>query len=317
MIEIKITQKDSNQRIDKFVRKYLKDAPLSFIYKVFRKKDIKINGHWAKIEDYIKTDDIIRMYISDDQLEEFKQPVNFEKLSFNREIIYEDSNILVINKPKGLLVHGDESEKRLTLANEVLSYLYKKNEFNPNDTFHPSPAHRLDRNTSGLVFFGKNNESLQCLMELFKEKDNIEKYYLALVEGIIDTGGKIDKPLYKDEETNIVKVGKGTNWKSATTLYKPIRKFRDTTLTEIQILTGRTHQIRVHMSYIGHPVIGDQKYGDFKKNKIFKEKFGLDYQFLHAYKMLFKDVSGKLSYLSHKEFKADLPKDFDNILKNL
>ncbi|MEG0977873.1 MAG: RluA family pseudouridine synthase [Bacilli bacterium] len=317
MIEINITEKDSNQRVDKFVRKYLYDAPISFIYKVFRKKDVKINGHWAKIEQYIYAGDVLRIYITDEQLEEFKQPVNIEKLTFSREIIYEDNNLLVINKPKGLLVHGDEEEKRLTLANEVLSYLYKKGEFSPDDTFKPSPAHRIDRNTSGLVFFGKNMESLQCLMNLFKEKNQIEKTYTALVDGVVKESGKIDKPLYKDEVHNLVRVGVTATSKSALTYYDVKRKFSDVTLLSVRILTGRTHQIRVHMQSIDHPIIGDQKYGNFPKNKIFKEKYGLDYQFLHAGEVKFINIEGKLAYLSNKTFSAKLPEELANILNKL
>ena len=181
MKKITISSKEANQRVDKYVKKYLNEATLSFIYKLFRKKDVKINGHWVKENYIIKEGEELSIYVTDSQLEEFSKPKEIEKVSLNHEIVYEDENILIVNKPRGLLVHGDEGEKKLTLSNEVINYLYFKGEYNPKDDhgFTPGPAHRLDRNTSGLVVFGKNLVSLQELEELFKEKEEIVKIILA------------------------------------------------------------------------------------------------------------------------------------------
>ena len=133
MKEILIKKEFSNQRADKFVRKFLNDAPLSFIYKLFRKKDVKVNKHWIKQNYILRENDLLEIYVSDAQLLEFNNPKKIENIQVNLNIIYEDKNILVVNKPTGILIHGDENEKRITLSNKVLSYLYNKHEFNPNE----------------------------------------------------------------------------------------------------------------------------------------------------------------------------------------
>ena len=316
MILLKITLKDANQRVDKYVKKYLNEAPLSFIYKLFRKKDVKINKHWVKENYILQEGDELAIYISDQQLEEFNKPKEIEKVNLNHPIIYEDENILIVDKPRGLLVHGDENEKVVTLANEVINYLYFKGEYDPKEKgFIPAPAHRLDRNTSGMVVFAKNLISLQILEELFKNKDNIDKEYLALVKGRVDQKLEIDSPLLKDEKTGTVRISK--YGKSALTFVEKVKFYGDFTLVKVRILTGRTHQIRVHLASLDHPVIGDSKYGDFKINKMFKDLYGFENQFLHAYKLKFKNIDSKLSYLSNKEFVSPLPSELDKLLKKI
>ena len=316
MILLKITSKDANQRVDKYVKKYLNEAPLSFIYKLFRKKDVKINKHWVKENYILQEGDELSIFIKDEQLEEFNKPKEIQKVNFNHPIIYEDENILIIDKPRGLLVHGDENEKVNTLANEVLNYLYFKGEYDPKDKgFAPAPAHRLDRNTSGLVVFAKNLISLQELEELFKNKENISKEYLALVKGKLDHKLEIDSPLLKDEKTGTVRISK--YGKSALTFVEKVKFYGDFTLVNVQILTGRTHQIRVHLASLNYPIIGDAKYGDFNLNKEFKDKYEFENQFLHAYMLKFKDVEGHLSYLKNKEFISPLPESFEKLLKKI
>lgn len=317
MLKKTISSLEAHQRVDKYLRKYLSQAPLSFIYKLFRKKDVKINGHWVK-ENYILNEgEELVVYVSDEQLEEFNQPRKVEKVSLNHPIIYEDENILVINKPRGLLVHGDKDEQRVTLANEVLNYLYFKGEYDPkeNQAFRPAPAHRLDRNTSGLVLFAKNLESLQILEDLFKDKEEIDKIYLALIKGHLDEAMTIDAPLLKDEKTGLVKISK--QGKSASTRVEPYKYYDDLSLVKVQIFTGRTHQIRVHLASKGFPVVGDSKYGDFQLNKEFRDLYKFDNQFLHAYQIRFKNIKGKLSYLSNKTLTAPLPKKEEEILAKL
>lgn len=308
MKEIVIKKEISNQRVDKFVRKYLNEAPLSFIYKLFRKKDIKVNKHWIK-EDYIlKENDVLQIYVNDNQLEEFNKPKKIENIDDKIDVVYEDNNILIVNKPSGLLVHGDIKEKRITLANKVLSYLHNKGEYNPLENgFIPSPVHRLDRNTSGLVIFAKNIISSQILMDELKTHQNIEKHYLALVKGKITTKGVIKAPLLKDSDTGLVRVASVSNGgKESITEYEPVYFVDKYSLVKINLITGRTHQIRVHFSYINHPLLGDSKYGDFVLNKEFSNKFKLNYQFLHAYEIKFKNLPNELSYLSNKTFKAPI-----------
>lgn len=316
MKEITIGKENDGQRIEKFVRQYLNEAPLGYIYKAFRKKDIKINGHWVKKDAIVHEGDVVRLYVTDQQLEEFKKPKNISKSPLAHQIVYEDSNIIIVNKPVGLLVMGDEKEKRVTLTNQVLSYLYLKGEYDPNnDSFAPSPAHRLDRNTGGLIVFGKTDAALKELTRLFKERTDIDKRYLALVKGIAKEEGEINAPLLKDPSTGMVKVDK--EGKPSTTRYILKKKYIDASLLECELITGRTHQIRVHLSYIGHPIIGDGKYGDFEANRLYKSRYGYERQFLYAYKLSFGDVKAPLEYLSGKSFEINLPEKANLLLKEL
>ncbi len=317
MLEVIIDKKNENQRVDKFVRKVLKNAPLSFIYKLFRKKDVKVNDKKIDIDYKLKENDVLKIYVSEQQLDDFKNKVNLKIVEFCHEIIYEDDNILIINKPSGLLVHGDNKNKKETLTNDVLNYLYSKGEYDNDSYFAPAPAHRLDRNTSGIIIFGKNSAVLHDLMELLQDKSKIEKEYIALVAGNINKEGVIDAPLLKIEKLNKVVVSNDIGSKKAVTKYYPYKNLKDYTLLKVNLLTGRTHQIRVHLSYINHPIVGDKKYGDIKVNKIFEEKYGLDSQFLHAYSIKFNKIDGILSYLSNKKFCANLSKKEHNIINLL
>lgn len=316
MKEILIKKEFSNQRADKFVRKFLNDAPLSFIYKLFRKKDVKVNKHWIKQNYILQENDLLEIYVSDAQLLEFNNPKKIENIQVNLNIIYEDKNILVVNKPTGILIHGDENEKRITLSNKVLSYLYNKHEFNPNEQgFIPGPVHRLDRNTSGVVIFAKNIIASQLLMEAFKNHEGIIKHYLALVKGKINKSGEINVPLIKDANTGLVKVDSiSQNAKTAITTYELIDYKDDLSLVDVLLVTGRTHQIRVHFAYINHPLVGDNKYGDFAFNKEFKKKYNFENQFLHAYSLSFINLKGELSYLNNKVFSAKLDEKKNEIL---
>ena len=319
MIEIKITELNENQRADKFIRKYLNNAPLSFIYKKFREKDIKINNKWIKQDYILKNGDILKIYITDEQLNEFNNPSKIINFKNDLDIVYEDENILILNKPKGILIHGDNNEKRITLANKVISYLYNKKEYlNDGKSFIPSPVHRLDRNTSGIVLFAKNLKASHYFMNLFKEKTKIEKYYLLLVKGKVEKEGIINAPLFKNSETGLVKVDfKNPLSKEAITKYKVISNNNDYSLIEANLITGRTHQLRVHFSYINHPIIGDAKYGDFELNKKFYKEFNYTNQFLCAYKLKFNDLDDDFKYLSNKVFKINLPKIENEIIKKI
>ena len=320
MKEIKITYSQENQTIFKFVKKYLSNAPLSFIEKIFRKKDIKVNGKRVDKSFVISCDDVVQIYINDNQLDEFNKNNEIRVTNANPNVVYEDENILICNKPSGLLVHKGSKEDELTLVDIVLNYLSKKGEFNleNNEGFIPGLAHRIDRNTSGLVIFGKNIKALQELEKLFKERNSINKFYLALVNGKIKDSGIINKPLYKDEKTGIVSIRSLVNGgKTAITKYSVEENFDKYTLVKVELLTGRTHQIRVHFASIGHPLLGDSKYGDFVENKEFKKVYKYENQFLHAHKIKFEQLDGILSNLSNKEIVAPLGEKEKNIINEL
>ena len=319
MKAIKITKQEEGQTIYKFVKKHLNGAPLSFVEKLFRLKDVKVNKKRVDKSFVISNEDIVEIYLTDQQYEEFTSTKEEVKLTQMPNIVYEDENVLIVNKPSGLLVHGDKNEKRITLTNMVLSYLNVKGEYSFNSNmFTPSLAHRIDRNTSGLVVFGKNIKALQALENIFKDHLLINKYYYALVKGHPQKEGTIDKALFKDEEKSIVKVmdiSKGG--KRAITKYKVKETFSYCSLMDVCLLTGRTHQIRVHFASINHPLLGDSKYGDFSLNKQFLKEFNYQNQFLHAYKLEFKQIDGFLSYLSNKMFVSALGDKEKSILSKL
>jgi 23S rRNA pseudouridine955/2504/2580 synthase len=315
--ELNVGKNEGNQRIDKFLRKYLPKASLGFIYKMIRKKNIKVNG--GKIDnDYIlKEGDMIQLYLSEDTVEGFSEKKEVKTVRMSFKIVYEDENILLVNKPFGLLVHGDSREKKNTLINQVMSYLHGKGEYNPRDekTFVPASVNRLDRNTSGIVIFAKNYETVQNLNKMIREKEYIRKYYLTIVKGSVRKGQELKGYLTKDEERNRVRLAarEDEDAKEIHTIYKPLKRTDEFSLLEVEIITGRTHQIRLHLSSIGHPIIGDSKYGNPRINQMVKKDFGLDTQFLHAHKIFFDKCVGNLTYLEGKSFEASLPKRLKDI----
>lgn len=319
MKEITIDAKNAGQKAEKFVRRYLSEAPLGYIYKAFRKKDIKANGHWIHKDYILQEGDVVRIYVTDQQLADFAKPREAEKAMLPYPIVYEDDQLLIVDKPAGLLVIGDETEKRNTLGRKVLDYLYFKGEFDPNNhAFVPAPAHRLDRNTAGLVIFGKTDAALKELEELFKDRDEIEKRYTALVVGTLKGEGEIAAPLKKNPESGLVSVTSVKDGgKEALTRYQVLENFPDATLVEAELVTGRTHQIRVHFASINHPLVGDGKYGDFAANRAYKTRYGFERQFLHATSFRFKNVTGVLANLKGKTFLSPLNKDEEALLCSL
>jgi 23S rRNA pseudouridine955/2504/2580 synthase len=320
-MDFTIDSNSANQRLDKVIKRTLGEAPLSFIYKMFRNKDIKVNGKKGTIDYITKEGDEISVYIKPALLEQFKKEKALRPVDSHMDILYEDDNLLIVNKPKGLLVvQGDEGVKRITLDDIFLNYLHEKGEWDPNNItgFVPGPAHRLDRNTSGIVIFGKTEAALQQLRILFMDKTDIAKTYLALVYGNIPNFGKINLPLFKDASTGMVHVGKiERGAKTALTEYEVEKRYGGYALVRAKLITGRTHQLRVHFQAIGCPIVGDAKYGDFKVNKEFKMRFGLSSQFLHAETFEFDNVGGVLDYMSGKKFTAPLPQKEQEILQAL
>lgn len=319
-MEIKITEKESNQRVDKFIKRWIKEAPLSFIYKLFRQKDVKVNGKKVDIQYILQDGDTLSIYLKPDLLDKFKKEYVEKPVNADFEIIYEDENILIANKPRGLLVHSDEKEKQFTLSNMLVSYLIKKGEYDPHNSygFVPGPCHRLDRNTTGIVVCAKNLPAMQQLLQLFRDRTQIRKTYTALVKGKINQSGTIDIPLIKDPNKGMVRSGTlKEGAKTAITEYRRTKQYSNCALVSVELLTGRTHQIRAHFSMIGHPVIGDGKYGNFEINKEFDDIYGLKSQFLHASTFEFLKLDGTLAYLSNTKFDAPLPTNLNKILSDL
>lgn len=321
MKKLKITENDANQRIDKYLKKLLVNAPSNFIYKMFRKKDIKVNGKRVDEKYILALGDEVEMFLYDDKFNEFTKAKSIYEVSKTFSVLYEDKHLLVVYKPAGLLVHEDANENINTLTNQVLSYLADKNELDLSreNTFMPGPVHRLDRNTSGIVIFGKTLAALQNLNEMIKQRHCIEKSYLTICQGCLSQKRELKGYMIKLNDQAQVRLVKKDYPGALTmeTLVKPIRYNRDFSLVEVTLVTGRMHQIRVHLSSIGHPVIGDRKYGDFELNKYVKKKFGLNNQLLHAYKIKFIKTFGVLNYLQDKEVICPVPPLFEKIEKSL
>ncbi|MBO7614175.1 MAG: RluA family pseudouridine synthase [Bacilli bacterium] len=227
--------------------------------------------------------------------------------SLDEIIIYKDDNIVILNKPSFLLSQKDGTGE-VSLEDYVQEYFRNKN---------ARLINRLDKDTTGLIVFGLNEPTIKYFNEVFSNHEKVEKKYLTLVSGQVTEPGEVNAPIRKNFQLKKMVVASEKNGgKKALTLYKPINVFDDTTLLEVTLKTGRTHQIRVHMSYIRHHVIGDYKYGDFKINNKYKNEYGLTTQFLHSYSLTFNCLDGKYKYLDGKHFVCDLPEGLKNILNS-
>lgn len=320
MIKITISSNEENQRLDRFLKKYFKNAPLSHIYKMIR-KNVKVNGKRATEETLLALGDELSLYITEEEAAAFQEKKILSKAKKQFRIAYEDENVLIVEKPFGLLVHGDKTEKKNTLANQVAGYLAEKGEYLPGRerTFVPSPVNRLDRNTTGLVIFGKNNRALQSLNLMIRERGYVRKYYLTIVHGELNKSLQLKDKMEKDEKSNTVKVLDlaAEGGKVMETIARPLKASKGYTLVEVELVTGRTHQIRAHLAKAGYPVIGDVKYGSSARDKKIANEFKLSTQLLHAYRLCFDDGAETLEYIKGLEVKANLPANFESIQERL
>ncbi|MEG1879859.1 MAG: RluA family pseudouridine synthase [Oscillospiraceae bacterium] len=304
MKEYKISPNDAGQRLDAFLGKVL-NAPKSLIYKAIRKKRVKVNGKKSEISYKLKTQDVLQLYINDEFFNEQKTEFPWMDLKPKIDIIYEDDNILVVNKPSGMLSQAEADENINSLESHVRAYLYNKNEIDIENehTFLPSLCHRIDRNTSGLVIAAKNAESLRIINQKIRNRE-IKKYYICEVEGKMPNhSGEISGYISKNERENKMYFSKTAkeNSRECSTRYKVLREDVRTSKLEAELITGRTHQIRATFSYLGHPIVGDVKYGA-------RHNGNKSFQHLEAYKLLFDFVSdgGILEYLNGKKISLDL-----------
>lgn len=315
MKEIRITENEAQQRLDRFLRKYLSDYKLGDIYKLFRNKKVKVNNKREKENYMLQLDDIVQLYISDTSVIEVKQKMTPAKPI---EVVYEDENILLVNKPFGLLTHPDSPGDNDTLIDRALYHISQQEGYIPSPTFTPSTCNRLDRNTGGIVIVAKNYTALKSANKLVRER-GIKKLYLCVVKGVINEAGEVENFLLKDEESNKVDILETheEGAKGVHTKYNPIAHNNDYSLMEVELITGRPHQIRAHFASIGHPIVGDIKYGDKNTNKLFLDRFGLRHQFLYAYKLIFTSKEDGLEYLKGRSFTSKLPSSFERITKEL
>ncbi len=300
MKTVVINKNDADQRVDKFLSKFCKNMPQSMLYKAIRKKRIKVNGKKTEINYRLKEGDKLDLYINDEFFASSSYD-EYKNITPELDVIYEDENIILMDKKAGILVHDNKGEKSDTLLNHMKAYLYQKGEYKPEEehSFSPSLCNRIDRNTAGIVIAAKNATTLKLVNEKIKNRE-IKKYYLCLAEGIFkEKEGVLKGSLTKNHEENKVYI-KEDGGKNIITKYKVIKENADTSIAEIELITGRTHQIRAHLASIGHPLVGDVKYGAKKK---LKNHTG---QALCAYKIKF-DFSDEnfLSYLNGKIFETN------------
>jgi len=306
MKQITVKANDAGQRLDKFLQKTFRQLPPAMMYKAIRKKDIKRNGKRIAAEDKLQADDVLSIYLPDDVLEVSAPVYEFMQASRNLSIVYEDEHVILLNKPVGLLVHPDDREFGDTLIFRVQRYLYEKGEYDPDaeQSFVPSLVNRIDRNTCGIVIAAKTAVALRILNDKLKHRE-IEKHYMCLVyghmprqtdllEGYLDKSESHNRVYISDQE------GQGRH---IATRYTVLGEKNGVSLLDIDLLTGRTHQIRAHMASIGHPLVGDGKYGKNQQNKA----FGITKQALCSYKLIFRfpTDAAELNYLRGKEFTLD------------
>ncbi len=319
MKSFNIGKNDANQRLDKFVTKSVPNLPKTLMYKYIRTKRIKVNNKKSDISARLQEGDVVDMYINDEFFIKSETRYDFSGASTNLNIIYEDDNLILLDKKAGLLCHPDDKEYIDTLISRVKKYLYEKGEYDPDkeNSFTPALVNRIDRNTGGIVIAAKNAESLKILNYQMKQR-NLKKTYLCVVHGVMERkSGLLEGWLVKDEDKNKVKIytRQREEAKEIKTKYKVIENDyqNNLSLVEVDLLTGRTHQIRAHFASIGHPLLGDGKYGTNDLNK----KLGYKKQFLYSYKLTFDldDTAGSLSYMNGRTFTAEnvwFVKEFKN-----
>ncbi len=302
---IKINRNDAGQRLDKFLSKAVKGLPMSLMYKYIRTKKIKVNRKRAEQNYFLCEGDEIELFIRD---EFFSSPEADDgalmRIKPKLDIVYEDENIMLLNKRPGVLVHEDTEAKENTLIMHVKAYLYSKGEYDPEaeNSFSPALCNRIDRNTGGIVIAAKNAEALRVMNEKIRNNE-IRKFYLCVVHGVPKkSSATLCGWLRKDSANNLVEVRdeRFSGAKEIITKYKVKKAMGDRALLEVELVTGRTHQIRAHMAHIGHSLLGDGKYGINRQEK----KDGYKYQALYSYKLKFLASAEEniLSYLTSKEF---------------
>ena len=325
MKQITVTKNEAGQRADKLLAKYLKEAPKSFLYKMMRKKNIVLNGKKMQGNEILQVGDELKLFLSDETVEKFQGSVpggagrgegggakSDEMLPDPKKlpVVYEDENIVLLNKPVGMLSQKAQPHD-ISAVEYLLAHLLENGSITREQlrSFRPSVCNRLDRNTTGILIAGKSLVGLQTMSEMLRDR-SVHKYYCCIVKGKMEGTQHLKGYLVKDHATNQVHISKeppkNEEAQPIETKYRVITSDGNLTLLEVLLLTGRSHQIRAHLSSIGHPILGDPKYGDQGLNTRYKS-LGVKHQLLHAWRLEFPEVKGELSYLSGKIFTAPPP----------
>lgn len=334
MKEIIVTEKNAGGRLDKLIFRYLDKASQGFVYKMLRKKNITLNDHKASGSEILNAGDSVKLYLSDETVAKFKSGLSVReaanraesgkkavsvtkgpvkntgvRISLSGMIVFEDDNILAVNKTAGLLSQKARPED-MSVNDFILEHV-------PQDEyFTPGIANRLDRNTSGIILAGRNLNAQRELSRAVAER-SISKIYLTVVKGKIEQGGTREAWLVKENDSNTVTIfgEEKSGADRIVTAFEPLCSTGDETFLKVDLITGKPHQIRAHMAFLGHPVAGDAKYGDPEFNKYFKDRYGLKFQLLHAAEIGFISMQGILEYLNGKVITAPQPAHFRKILE--
>lgn len=342
MQSITIEKNQAGQRFDKFLRKYLPNATTGLVYKMLRKKNITLNGKKAEGNEILEIGDEVKSFFSEETFSKLSGVTDcdikngrhvsstVDLSTYMRsymqlkgvQVLYEDEDILIVDKPAGILTQKAE-EKDLSLNDWLIGYLLYHDSISEKDlrTFHPSVCNRLDRNTSGIVLCGKSLIGLQFLSEIIKDR-NIRKFYRTVCVGKLEHDILLEGCLTKDSRLNKVMISKNGEKGCIKTALHPIKVSDAYTYLEVELFTGKTHQIRAHLAEIGHPIIGDSKYGNANENASLRKSFGLRFQLLHACRVEFpakmpEAYAHRFSYLSGKEIVAPIPEQFGKILDSI
>lgn len=314
MKEFTIGTNESGQRFDKYLFKLFKSAGSGIIFKQLRNKNIVLNGKKAKGNEILNQNDVVRVFMSDETIDKFigkVEVLNVKKSEL--KVVFENDDIIIADKPVGVLSQKAK-DADVSMNEYLINYLLECGmKLEELRTFKPAFCNRLDRNTSGLIIGGKTLGGLQKMSEIIKDR-SLDKYYLAIVKGELKEKAHISGYLYKDEKTNKVTIYKEEKKDSTEihTEYEPLQFGEDMTLLKVKLITGKTHQIRAHLSSIGHPLLGDMKYG----NKSFNDKYKAKRQMLHSYEVHFPTIDG-MKDISNKTIKSEFPKDFKRFFKEI
>ncbi len=313
MIELTVSSDAAGQRLDKFVRRALRDVPLSHVYKMLRTRKVRVNGARGRGEQILAEGDRVIIHGDEERLLSRPAAAPAAPASPTFRVLFEDAHLLAVDKPSGLAAHPGTGITGATLVEEARAYLKAPHDLPPGE-FRPSPAHRLDRETSGVVLVAKTRKAMVRLTEIFTKGDGVRKTYLALAKGKLPRAeGSIDLALSEHEQTAKSRAQRGVNFQEAVTRYRVISSMKEASLLALRIETGRTHQIRRHMEAVGHPVAGDRRYGNFPFNRVARARWGLRRMFLHAWKLeLQHPVTGERLRLE-----APLPEELEAVLSRM